>query len=178
MKHKALLMDEVAVSRVLKRISHEILERNGGCDNICIIGVKRRGVPLAESIANNIYDIEGKKIPVGSVDITLYRDDLTEISDEAVFAGSQIDFSVEGKNVVLVDDVLFTGRTVRAAMEALIKQGRPKSVQLAVLVDRGHRELPIRGDYVGKNVPTARSEYISVKLPPFDDELSVTLNDR
>ena len=178
MKQKALLMDAAAVSRVLKRISHEILERNGGCDNICIIGVKRRGVPLAESIANNIYDIEGKKIPVGSVDITLYRDDLTEISAEAVFSGSEIDFLVEGKNLILVDDVLFMGRTVRAAMEALIKQGRPKSVQLAVLIDRGHRELPIRGDYVGKNVPTSKSEYISVKLPPIDDELSVTLNDR
>ncbi len=178
MKYKALLMDAAAVNRVLKRVSHEILERNGGSENICIIGIERCGVPLAKTIADNIYEIEGKKIPVGSVDITLYRDDLTEISEEAIFSGSKIDFSVEGKSVILVDDVLFTGRTVRAALEALIKQGRPKSVQLAVLIDRGHRELPIRGDYVGKNVPTSKNEYISVKLPPIDDELSVTLNDR
>ncbi len=172
---KALLMDECAVSRVLKRISHEILERNGGSDNVCIIGIKRCGIPLAHTIADNIYEIEGKKIPVGSVDITLYRDDLTEISEEAIFSGSEIDFNIEGKNVILVDDVLFTGRTVRAAMEALIKQGRPKTVQLAVLIDRGHRELPIRGDYVGKNVPTAKSEYISVHLPPFSEDTKVEL---
>lgn len=175
---KALLLDSQAVGRALRRISHEILERNGGCDDICIIGVKRRGVPLSRIIADNIYNIEKIRVPVGSVDITLYRDDLTEIASEAVVAGSEIDFDITGKNVILVDDVLFTGRTVRAAMEALIKVGRPKSVQLAVLIDRGHRELPIRGDYVGKNVPTAKSEYISVKLPPFDEELSVSLCDR
>lgn len=175
---KALLMDDVAVGRALKRISHEILERNGGCDNLCIIGIKRLGAPLAEVIARNINDIEGAAVPVGSVDITLYRDDLTEISEEAVVTDSQIDFDVTGKTVVLVDDVLFTGRTVRAAMEAVIKCGRPKSVQLAVLIDRGHRELPIRGDYVGKNVPTAKSEYISVHLPPYDDDTAVCLYEK
>ncbi len=175
---KALLLDEQAVGRALRRISHEILERNGGSDDICIIGVKRRGVPLSRIIADNIYNIEKVRVPVGSVDITLYRDDLTEIANEAVVTASEIDFDITGKNVILVDDVLFTGRTVRAAMEALIKVGRPRSVQLAVLIDRGHRELPIRGDYVGKNVPTAKSEYISVKLPPFDEELSVSLCDR
>lgn len=175
---KALLMDDLAVVRALKRISHEILERNGGSDNLCIIGIKRLGAPLAEVIARNIKDIEGVDVPVGSVDITLYRDDLTEIAPEAVVTASQIDFDIVGKTVVLVDDVLFTGRTVRAAMEAIIKCGRPKSVQLAVLIDRGHRELPIRGDYVGKNVPTAKSEYISVHLMPYDSDTAVCLYEK
>ncbi len=171
---KALLMDESAVNRALKRISHEILERNVGAQDLYIIGIKRRGVPLAKIIADNIYDIEGKRVPVGSLDITLYRDDLTEVSDEAQFHGSDVS-DITGKTVVLVDDVLYTGRTVRAALEGLHGFGRPAAIQLAVLVDRGHRELPIRGDYVGKNVPTSRSEMIAVRIPPYDSEISVAL---
>lgn len=172
---KALLMDEAAIGRALKRIAHEIVERNGGVDNICIIGIKRRGVPLAHIIADNIANIENKKIPVGQVDISLYRDDLTEISLDPVVSGVEIDFDITDKTVVLVDDVLHTGRTVRAALEAIIKSARPAAVQLAVLIDRGHRELPIRGDYVGKNVPTSKSETIAVNIPPYDDKLSAEL---
>ncbi len=168
-------MDDAAITRALKRISHEIVERNGGVDNICIIGIKRRGVPLAQIIADNIECIENKKIPVGQVDIALYRDDLTEISDDPVVSGVEIDFNITDRTVILVDDVLHTGRTVRAALEAIIKAARPAAVQLAVLIDRGHRELPIRGDYVGKNVPTSKSETIAVNVPPYDERLSAEL---
>lgn len=168
-------MDETAVERALKRISHEILEKNQGGEGLCILGIKRRGVPLAEKIAKNISAIEGIDVPVGSLDITLYRDDLTEVSNDAVLSGSNIPFGITAKKIVLVDDVLFTGRTARAALEAIMKTGRPALVQLAVLVDRGHRELPIRGDYVGKNVPTARNERVFVKVPPIDDVCSVEL---
>ncbi len=176
MQHlKAVLMDETAVERALKRISHEILEKNQGSADLCILGIKRRGVPLAEKIAKNISSIEGVSVPVGSLDITLYRDDLSEVSTDAVLSGSDIPFSVTAKKIVLVDDVLFTGRTARAALEAIMKMGRPALVQLAVLVDRGHRELPIRGDYVGKNVPTARHERVFVKVPPVDEGCSVEL---
>ena len=176
MQHlKSILMDETAVDRALKRISHEILEKNQGCGSLCLLGIKRRGVPLAEKIAQNILEIEGVKVPVGSLDITLYRDDLSEVSEEAVLNSSNIPFSVAAKKVVLVDDVLFTGRTARAALEAVMKFGRPAAVQLAVLVDRGHRELPIRGDYVGKNVPTAKNERVFVKMPPIDEACSVEL---
>ncbi len=176
MQHlKSVLMDETAVDRALKRISHEILERNQGSGSLCLLGIKRRGVPLAEKIAQNILEIEGERVPVGSLDITLYRDDLSEVSEEAVLNSSNIPFSVAAKKVVLVDDVLFTGRTARAALEAVMKFGRPEAVQLAVLVDRGHRELPIRGDYVGKNVPTAKNERVFVKMPPIDEVCSVEL---
>lgn len=172
---KAEIMDGAAVARALKRISHEIIEKNDGVDNLCIIGIRRRGVPIAEQIAENIRAIENVSVPVGSLDITLYRDDLSEISAEPVFSGSQVDFDITGKRVVLTDDVLYTGRTARAALDALLNFGRPQCVQLAVLVDRGHRELPIRGDYVGKNVPTSKSEVIAVNIPPFDEKLSVKL---
>ena len=167
-KFKAVLMDEAAVTRALKRISHEILERNNGCKGLCLIGIKRRGVPLAEIIADNIYNIEGARVPTGEIDITYYRDDRTAISDDPVIHLGVLPFSVVGKKVILVDDVLYTGRTVRAALDALLRYGRPAAVQLAVLVDRGHRELPVRGDYVGKNVPTSKSEFIAVRIPPFD----------
>ena len=177
-KYKAVLMDEAAIGRALKRISHEILEKNNGCENLCIIGVKRRGVPLAQIISDNIYNIEGVKVPTGVLDITFYRDDLTVNSQDPVIHPCDIPFSVVGKNVVLVDDVLFTGRTARAAMEAVLRFGRAASIQFAVLVDRGHRELPIRGDYVGKNVPTAKTEFISVKIPPYDDISSVEIYER
>lgn len=173
--YKATLMDEAAIGRALKRIAHEILEKNGGCENICLIGIKRRGIPLAEEIATNIKEIEGKDVPLGTIDITYYRDDLEKDTLEPVIHESQIPFNIEGKRVILVDDVLYTGRTARAAMEALLQHGRASQIQLAVLVDRGHRELPIRGDYVGKNVPTSKTERISVKMPPFDEKKAVEL---
>lgn len=168
-KFKATLMDEAAVNRALKRISHEILERNSGTENLCIIGIKRRGVSVAKIIANNIYNIEGVRVPCGEIDITYYRDDLSLISEEPVIHNTELPFSVTDKRVVLTDDVLYTGRTVRAALDALTHCGRAAAVQLAVLIDRGHRELPIRGDYVGKNIPTSKSEVIAVKIPPYDD---------
>lgn len=168
-KFKATLMDEAAVNRALKRISHEILERNSGTDNLCIIGIKRRGVSVAKIIADNIYNIEGVRVPCGEIDITYYRDDLSLISEEPVIHNTELPFSVTDKRVVLTDDVLYTGRTVRAALDALTHCGRAAAVQLAVLIDRGHRELPIRGDYVGKNIPTSKSEVIAVKIPPYDD---------
>lgn len=174
--YKATLLDEAAVGRALRRISHEIVEKNGGCQDLCIIGIKRRGVPIAETIAANIEMIEGIKIPVGTLDITFYRDDLTEISPDPVLHAQNIPFDLTGKRVVLVDDVLYTGRTVRAALEVLPKFGRAARIQLAVLIDRGHRELPIRGDYVGKNVPTSKTEHISVKLPPYDPITAVELH--
>lgn len=168
-KFKATLMDEAAVNRALKRISHEILERNSGTENLCIIGIKRRGVSVAKIIADNIYNIEGVRVPCGEIDITYYRDDLSLISEEPVIHNTELPFSVADKRVVLTDDVLYTGRTVRAALDALTHCGRAAAVQLAVLIDRGHRELPIRGDYVGKNIPTSKSEVIAVKIPPYDD---------
>ena len=168
-KFKATLMDEAAVNCALKRISHEILERNSGTENLCIIGIKRRGVSVAKIIADNIYNIEGVRVPCGEIDITYYRDDLSLISEEPVIHNTELPFSVTDKRVVLTDDVLYTGRTVRAALDALTHCGRAAAVQLAVLIDRGHRELPIRGDYVGKNIPTSKSEVIAVKIPPYDD---------
>ena len=167
---KSRILDEAAVGRALMRITHEILERNHGTDNLCLVGIHTRGVPLAGRIANNIRCIEGRAVPVGSLDITLYRDDLTALGDTPVVHGSDIPFSIEGKTIILVDDVLFTGRTVRAAIEALFRLGRPDAIRLAVMVDRGHRELPIRADYVGKNVPTSLSELISVKTVEYDGE--------
>lgn len=168
MKFKAMLMDGDALRRVLVRMSHQIIEKNKSVDNLVLIGIKTRGVPLAERIAQNIFDIEGKKVMMGALDITLYRDDLTDIADEPVIRATDINIDVTRKNVVLVDDVLYTGRTVRAAMDAVMKLGRPATIQLAVVVDRGHRELPIRADYVGKNVPTSRSETIGVRLSELD----------
>ncbi len=172
---KSVLMDAAATTRALKRISHEILEKNNGCKDMCIIGIKRRGVPLAQIIADNIYNIEGVRVPCGELDITFYRDDLTNVSPDPVIKSADIPFDITGKTVILVDDVLYTGRTVRAGLDALTHKGRAGAVQLAVLIDRGHRELPIRGDYVGKNVPTSKNEMIAVEIPPFDSEMSVKL---
>lgn len=177
MGYKATLLDEMAISRALKRISHEILEKNNGSDNLCLIGIKRRGIPLAKIISDNIMQIEGKEVPVGSLDITFYRDDLSHIEKDPIIQDSDISFDIENKIVILVDDVLYTGRTARSAMEGIMKYGRPASIQFATLIDRGHRELPIRGDYVGKNVPTSKSERISVKIPPYDDITAVELYD-
>ncbi len=160
------IMDEAAIRRALTRISHEIIERNKGVDNLVIIGIKTRGIYIARRLVQKIEQIEGVKIAVGELDITMYRDDLTYKSQDhqPILKGSYISEDITGKTVVLVDDVLFTGRTVRAALDALMDAGRPQTIQLAVLIDRGHRELPIRPDFVGKNVPTARSEKVSVEL--------------
>ncbi len=174
-EYKATIMDEAAVGRALKRISHEILEKNNGPDRICLVGIKRRGVELARIIAENIGQIEGTAVDYGTIDITYYRDDMMHDSDEPVIHESQIPFDVSDRIVILVDDVLYTGRTARAALEAVMKHGRPAAIQLAVLIDRGHRELPIRGDFVGKNVPTSKSEHIAVKLPPYEDTVAVEL---
>jgi pyrimidine operon attenuation protein/uracil phosphoribosyltransferase len=158
-------MDNAAVRSALKRIAHEILERNGGCENICFVGIKNGGIPIAQILADNIYEIEGMVIPVGVIDTKPHRDDRSDLSLYKV-SGSELPFDVSGKKVIIVDDVLCTGRTARAAMEAVISFGRPDCIQLAILVDRGHRELPIRGDYVGKNIPTAKSEAIVVRVEP------------
>ncbi len=175
MKYKATVMDSDAIVRALKRIAHEIVEKNGGCEGLCIMGIKTKGVPLAKMIAENIAGIEGARVDVGELDIKHYRDDLTKPSDDPIVCPVENMIDVAGKNVILVDDVIYTGRTVRAAMDAVMSLGRPARIMLAVLVDRGHRELPIKGDFVGKNVPTSRSERIMVKLPPFDNEVSVEL---
>ena len=175
MELKAQLMDEPAMMRSLARITHEIIEKNRGCENICLIGIKRRGVPLAELLAANIRKFEGVTVPVGYVDITLYRDDLSEIAELPKTAGSAFPCEIRDKTVILVDDVIYTGRTVRAAIEAVFAGGRPKEIQLAVLVDRGHRELPIKADYVGKNVPTSHDEVIRVNVMQYDGENSVWL---
>lgn len=175
MELKAILMDESAIKRSLTRIAHEIIERNHGTENIVVIGIRSRGVPLAKTIAENIRNIENTSIPVGELDINLYRDDLTQAHDLPEVNTTKIDFDINCKNIILVDDVLFTGRTVRAAIEALFKLGRPASIQLAILCDRGHRELPFRPDYVGKNIPTSLSEHICVELPEYDDNTAVKL---
>jgi len=170
MQEKAKIMDQKLMDRAITRISHEILEKNKGAVDLALIGIKRRGVPLAERIANKIYQIEGIKVPVGVLDITLYRDDLSELSERPFVNTTNVPFDVKGKIIILVDDVIYTGRTVRAALDAVIDLGRPKAIQLAVLIDRGHRELPIRPDYVGKNVPTSKEEIIKVKLEEIDGE--------
>ena len=158
------IMDPDQVRRAVTRIAHEILERNKGIEDVCLVGIRTRGVVLAQRLKLAIEEIEKKPIAIGILDINLYRDDLTLISHQPVVRATQIDFDITDKTVVLVDDVLFTGRTIRAALAALIDLGRPSCIQLAVLVDRGHRELPIRADFVGKNVPTARTQDVRVKL--------------
>ena len=175
MEFKAEILDEAAIKRALIRIAHEIIEKNKGTDNIALVGIKSRGVPLAKMIAENIEKIENKNIFVGELDIKHYRDDLTEVQELPEASPLDTVFDVTGKDIILVDDVLFTGRTVRAAIEAIFSIGRPSSIQLAILVDRGHRELPFRADYVGKNVPTSTSELISVQVPEFDNATSVKL---
>ena len=177
MKEKAQLMDEKAIGRAITRISHEIIERNKGIEDVVLVGIKTRGVPIADRIGKKIQQIEGASVNTGEVDITLYRDYFKKIDVDPVINGSNVQFSIDDKIVILVDDVLYTGRTVRSALDAIIDIGRPKAIQLAVLVDRGHRELPIRADYVGKNVPTSKGEIISVKLSEIDGEDSVTINE-
>lgn len=175
MREKAQIMDESAIQRAMMRIAHQIIERNDGANNLILVGIRRRGVPLARMLAENICGIEGTQVPVGEMDITRYRDDLTLIGEMIPVRSTSIPCDITGKRVVLVDDVLYTGRTVRAAIEATFELGRPQQVQLAILVDRGHRELPIRADFVGKNVPTSHNEVIAVRLPEYDGEMCVAL---
>ena len=170
-------MDADGIRRALIRIAHEITEKNRGVENVALVGIRTRGVPLAARIAEEIQKIENVEVPVGSLDITLYRDDLTTMGYNPVIHGTEIDFDVTGKHIVLVDDVLYTGRTIRAALDAIIDMGRPNSIQLAVLIDRGHRELPIRADYAGKNVPTSRRETIEVALQEEGKEDEVILGE-
>jgi len=174
---KTVLMDAQAMRRAIIRIAHEIIEKNKGVADILLLGIRTRGVPLAERLAAEIEKIEGARLPVGILDITLYRDDLSTLGYQPVVHGTHIPIDINGKKVVLVDDVLYTGRTVRAAMDAVIDIGRPRLIQLAVLIDRGHRELPIRADYVGKNVPTSRKEIISVQVKEVDNIDQVLLRE-
>ena len=172
---KTNLMSEDAILRTLRRLSHEIVEKNAGCDTLCLIGIQRRGVPLAQRLAENIRSFSDIPIEVGSLDITLYRDDLDGLSVDPIVGSTKIDFPIKDKTVVLVDDVIYTGRTVRAALDALMKKERPQRIQLAVLIDRGHRELPIRGDFVGKNLPTSRKEVVAVFVPEIDGDMGVAI---
>ena len=177
LKEKAEIVEADGLRRIVTRIAHEIVERNKGVSDLVLVGIRRRGVPLANRIAQKIQEFEGQTPAQGSLDITLYRDDLSLVAHQPVVGPSEIPIEIADKVVVLVDDVLYTGRTVRAAMDALIDLGRPRSIQLAVVIDRGHRELPIRADYVGKNVPTSKREVIGVKLTEIDGVDSVVIKE-
>ena len=174
-REKAQLMSASEIDRTLVRLAHEILEKTKDLDLLAFIGIRRRGVPLAQRLASKIETLEKRKVPVGILDINLYRDDLSTVDIKPVVSATEISFDVEGKDIILMDDVLYTGRTIRAAIDAIFDLGRPAEVQLAVLVDRGHRVLPIRPDFVGKNVPTAQRERISVRLPEPDGVEEVVL---
>jgi pyrimidine operon attenuation protein/uracil phosphoribosyltransferase len=176
LREKAQVLDEAALDRALTRISHEILERNAGAGNLAFVGLRTRGVTIARRLARKIATIDGASLPVGTLDITLYRDDL-DLRGAPVIRGTDIPFSIKGKTVILVDDVLFTGRTIRAALDAIIDLGRPTMIQLAILIDRGHRELPIRPDFVGKNLPTSRRETVAVRLREHDGEDRVVIEE-
>ncbi|MBO5454204.1 MAG: bifunctional pyr operon transcriptional regulator/uracil phosphoribosyltransferase PyrR [Clostridia bacterium] len=176
MKLKATILDEDTIKRTLMRISHQIVEKNSDIENVCLVGIKTRGVPIAEILGENIYAITGVNVPVGVLDITLYRDDIPD--KDPVIKKSDLGFSVENKCVILVDDVIYTGRTVRCAMDAVMRNGRPAMIQLAAMVDRGHRELPIRADYVGKNLPTSRNEVVRVNLKKTDNIMNVELYEK
>lgn len=174
---KTILMDEDGIRRAMTRIAHEIVEKNKGVEHLVLVGIRTRGVPLAERIAAEIERIEGVRPPVGTLDITLYRDDLSLLAYQPTVRATEMPVDIHGKTIVLTDDVLFTGRTIRAALDALIDMGRPRIIQLAVLVDRGHRELPIRADYVGKNAPTSARESVSVALKELDGVEQVRLRE-
>lgn len=174
---KNVIMDADAMRRAIVRISHEIIENNKGVENVILVGIHTRGVPLAQRLAQSIAAIEGVEVETGSLDITLYRDDLSALAYNPIVHDTKIDCDIEGKTIILVDDVLYTGRTIRAALDAVMDMGRPKAIQLAVMIDRGHRELPIRADYVGKNVPTAKKEAIEVTLVEMDGADEVIIGD-
>ena len=174
-REKTEIMDNSAVQRAVRRISYEIIERNKGAENLVLIGIQTKGVALAKSVAKKIKEIEGIDLPLGTLDITFYRDDLTMLTQHPVIKQSDIGFSVEDKKIILVDDVLYSGRTIRAAIEELFDMGRPAKIELAILIDRGHRELPIRADYIGKDVPTSKKERINVEVDENDNILRVSL---
>jgi pyrimidine operon attenuation protein/uracil phosphoribosyltransferase len=176
LREKAQVLDDAALDRALTRIAHEVLERNGGAKDLALVGLRTRGVTLAHRLAARLAAIDGATVPVGTLDITLYRDDL-DMRGAPVVRGTDIPFSIKNKTVVLVDDVLYTGRTIRAALDALIDLGRPNAIQLAILIDRGHRELPIRPDFVGKNLPTSRRESVAVRLKEHDGEDRVVIEE-
>jgi pyrimidine operon attenuation protein/uracil phosphoribosyltransferase len=180
MTQKAIVLDDQAIRRALTRISHQIIEKNKGIEECVLVGIRTRGIYIARRLAERIAEIEGRSIAVGELDITLYRDDLTKktVDQEPLVKGSDIPVEITDKIIILVDDVLYTGRTVRAGMDALMDLGRPSSIQLAVLADRGHRELPIRADYVGKNIPTSSSEKIVVELTEIDKTDQVSIHDK
>ena len=175
MQFKTTLMNEKEMANAVKRISYEIVEQSGSCKDLLLLGIRRRGVPLARRMAANIKVIEGLDVPVGELDITFYRDDLTRVDRDPVLKGADIGMNVTGKRVVLVDDVLYTGRTARAALDAVIDLGRPADIRLAILVDRGHRELPIHANFVGKNIPTSSQEFIAVRMMEYDGRNCVDL---
>ena len=169
-REKAQIMTATEIERTLIRLAHEIVERNGGTKNLALIGIRRRGVPLAERLAKSIHEFEKAQVPVGYLDINLYRDDLSTVATQPVIQSTEIHFPINDITIVLVDDVLYTGRTVRAAMEALLDYGRPKAIQLCALIDRGHRALPIRPNYIGKSIPTARTDRVQVRITTPDDD--------
>jgi pyrimidine operon attenuation protein/uracil phosphoribosyltransferase len=164
------ILTKEEIGRAITRIAHEIVEKNKGVNELAIVGIRTRGYIMAERIARVISELYGSKLDVGALDITFYRDDLSLVSEQPVVHNTEIDFDIEGKNIILIDDVLYTGRTIRCALDALMDFGRPRTIQLAVLVDRGHRELPIRADYVGKNLPTSQKELVQVRLEEMDGE--------
>jgi len=174
---KALIMDDKAIARAIVRIAHEIIEKNKGVENIVLVGIKTRGWPLSLKLAKEIEAIEGSLVPVFPLDVTYYRDDYEDKDVEAPISVKSFNYDIKDKSVILVDDVLYTGRTVRAALDAIVDQGRPKNVELAVLIDRGHRELPIRADFIGKNVPTSRNERISLLLDEIDGISQVVIKE-
>src|SRR6201982_2660312 len=175
---KTQLMTATEIDRTLQRLAHEIVEKSGGTSNLALIGIRRRGVPLAKRIAQAMRGIDGVDVPVGTLDITLYRDDLSKVASHAVLQSSDIPFGVDGMDLVMVDDVLYTGRTIRAAMNGLFDLGRPKRVSLCVLIDRGHREMPIEAQFIGRVVQTSTTEIIEVRLREIDSEERVVLVDR
>jgi pyrimidine operon attenuation protein/uracil phosphoribosyltransferase len=174
---KAVLMSKSDISRAIKRMAHEILEAHKGTENLVVLGVQRRGVPLAKKLVEAIKQVEGSEVPQGALDITFYRDDLSKLGPSPQVSSTEMPFDVSEKTVILVDDVLYTGRTVRAALDVIMDWGRPQAIRLAVLIDRGHRELPIRPDFVGKNVPTSQKEIIKVKVEEFDDVEAVVVGE-
>ena len=178
LEFKANIMDEQAMRRALRRVAHEIIENNRGAQGLTLVGIQRRGVTLARMLADLIEQVEGVRPPMGVLDITFYRDDLSLLQEHPVVNATDLPFTVQDAKIVMVDDVLYSGRTARAAMDAICDMGRPALIQLAVMVDRGHRELPIRADYVGKNLPTAKSEMVGVQVPDIDGTLGVVLYDK
>ena len=175
MQLKTQLMDESAIDRALTRIAHEIVEQKGTLEELCLIGIERRGLPIAKILQHKLKQISGLELPLGALDIRFYRDDLSQIDEHPVVNPPKLPFSVHQKDLILIDDVLYTGRSVRAAIEALFQLGRPNRIRLAILIDRGHRELPIKPDFVGKNIPSSQRELIQVSMPPFEQEAKVML---